>query len=75
MSDTKKVAMSESFELESWHDVIDDGADCGICGDEMEVGQRAIYVPAGFTEPPWDKASVIAHLGCAINGNEVDLDA
>lgn len=68
------VKLSDAFELESWHDLVDDGADCAICGDELEVGKKVIYVPAGL-DGVWAKAQVPAHLGCAINGNEVDLDA
>lgn len=67
---TAKPKASEAYVLDEWHDLIDDGQDCAICGDEFKVGQRAIWVPAGFGPK---NAIVAVHLGCAVNTNEVEL--
>ncbi|MCA1569277.1 MAG: hypothetical protein LC798_02935 [Chloroflexi bacterium] len=58
------------YVLDEYHDLIDESRDCAICGDKFEVGDKAVWVPAGYGPK---NAIVPVHLHCAVKGDEIDL--
>lgn len=39
----------DDFEvLEDWHMLIDEPSWCGRCGEEFEIGQKVVWVPAAM---------------------------
>ena len=64
-----KPKASDAWVLDRNHEVIEEMSDCGICGEPFEVGQRAINVPFDGRS----RLVTTVHLGCAVNGDEVEL--
>lgn len=66
------LCLQDAYKLDRHHAAIDDKASCAICAEQFEVGQWVIMVSMGMMGR--HKMVADAHLGCAINGGEVNVE-
>lgn len=64
------VPISDHYVLDVGHHAYQESATCCICAEPMFLGQKVIEVPFVPGKPKW---MATAHLGRAINNNEVEV--
>lgn len=63
--------LSEAYRLDDYHMAIEENMSCCICGEEFEPEEIAVPITAGIR----GQFVTEAHLGCAINNNEIEFDS
>lgn len=66
----EKPTLDDVFKIFEGDDCIEDGTYCMSCGEDFTVGEKAVYVPAGFGP---ENMILMVHLHCAVKQDEIEM--